>query len=1268
MKVVIYSPSILPDRHFGTDLEIAKTHLDKGDEVHFIVCDTSMKYCEQNPVHELNTCILCVAKRKYGLNLIGIPNENIHELKLHNYFPDFDIPDFYNPEDLFNYKYKNLNSGLTTLSTLITIVRDSKPNLPTFQDMIKKMIKTNIAIYESIYELLKEISPDLFYFFNGRTNSRYPAITASKELGIKFFIQESAGILENYDLFENNGPHSLDYMIEKASNYWKDFDSSEENKKQAEKWFETRRGGKAQTWYSFTDTQKLNKLPQNFDKAKVNIAIFISSDDEFECTPEWRMDIFRDQNITIQKLINLIDDDGYHFYLRVHPNLKSLDNYQTRGIKNLFAHNLTIIDADADIDSYYLLDSCDKVVHFGSTMGIEAVYYNKPSIILANTLYEGCYKPTSFEEAVKLIKDRELKPLSNKAALQFAYWQETSGIPYKYYEPTGILTGTFEGKSLNDYDLTSKNTLGIANDFYYTEFKTKESNKIKNKPLVSVIICMDENTASNESENRIIKLIEAQDYENFEIIIVSNNKIDNINNIKVIPNNNNNLFENLINAGNISRGEYILFITEDIYIFNFAISEFISKVITDKSKVIKSDYFDVISDSKKYIYKEISKNTDLSLIINQLLTDDIFISNFLFEKNFFLEKILNSISKLKHINDNKIIRLNIFKNIIENIENQSSKVEFPTSAYIKKTDNILENDVIYLNPEKYSDTIWELVKNTNSRDIISSIKFIFNKSEENKNISEETRVFITKIYQKRSLEIISTSSDKDELKLNYHILSELKDRLNELIRLNNRLMSREQGEFFNTPLDSLNLNDAFNLFFRETEKKFTGKLFLTSPLSKSYKNNLANSNNSVGEINITPYQREFYKELDFFIYFNDKEKELDKKYLIIYNSWYLGNIPSDWVEYFNLKIDQVWVPFEFNKNLLINSGVESSKIHVVHEPINIDVFKHKNKVSHDKFRFIYSGDITEFNGVEVLIKAFTKVFHDNSNVELLINSTNIFDYEFYNQISEKILELNSKNKAKISLIKENLNDEQLVDLYNSSDCYVYPYKACSDYTNVLQAISCKLPIIITDNNEIDFYNSESAYTIKSEYSDFEDIKIEGFYQDIGISLFTPDEISLCQQMKIVYEDKKNNPEIINKKTENAYKFLIDNFSIENIKTNIKNNLEDLNNKPIFRFELDRIINNLEQEAFNAFNNKEFSLSADLFSKLLIYSNNSKNYYYLGLSQFYQQNFEDAIASLAECLELGMVNYDICNFMAKSLHELGDDETAEVYFQKANELK
>lgn len=108
---------------------------------------------------------------------------------------------------------------------------------------------------------------------------------------------------------------------------------------------------------------------------------------------QWKDTIFFNQNETIRNIVShYIDDDSIHFYLRVHPNLKNINNYQTQKIKELNYKNLTIINAESTIDSYNLMNVSDKILIFSSTMGIEASFYNKVVILLGRAFYRGFRK------------------------------------------------------------------------------------------------------------------------------------------------------------------------------------------------------------------------------------------------------------------------------------------------------------------------------------------------------------------------------------------------------------------------------------------------------------------------------------------------------------------------------------------------------------------------------------------------------------------------------------------------------------------------------------------------------------------------------------------------------------------------------------------------------------------------------------------------------------------------------------------------------------
>ena len=139
------------------------------------------------------------------------------------------------------------------------------------------------------------------------------------------------------------------------------------------------------------------------------------------------------------------DDPTIQFCLRTHPNLKGFDNSQTREIKQLAAlyPNVLVISAEDTVDSYGLLAACDVALTFGSTIGVEACYWGKPSILAGRALYQFldcCYKPNNHEELVAMIKS-DLKPKPREESLKYGYWEARRGIPFEYFKQTSMYGG-----------------------------------------------------------------------------------------------------------------------------------------------------------------------------------------------------------------------------------------------------------------------------------------------------------------------------------------------------------------------------------------------------------------------------------------------------------------------------------------------------------------------------------------------------------------------------------------------------------------------------------------------------------------------------------------------------------------------------------------------------------------------------------------------------------------------------------------------------------
>lgn len=457
MKILIYMPFAAWIPHLGTDLEIAAKHLDAGDEVHIIQCSGDLPSCEPNRSHTKLRCIACRYMRDKGLSLINLPEQNRHELALNDFFRYLDLPDFSSIEELKSFEIDNVDIGMAVASTFISMTREYNPNLSNFKNYIHENLLMANSIYDATKYHLQQIEPDIFYLFNGRFAAIRPALRAAQDLGIKTFVHERAGVLQKYTLSEDTYPHDIEYQKNVTKIFWDGGRPNTEKEEIAKQWFEDRRSGKDQGWYSYTKSQKKRKMPDGFDASKRNIAIYNSSEDEFASVEGWQNPIYKNQIDAINAIINADTDENIRFYIRIHPNLKGLDNTQTRELSELKGTNLTVIPTDSKIDSYELMDACEKVITFGSTMGIESVFWGKPSILAGRSIYEdleGCYIPTDHEELIDLI-NIHLNPLSNLGALKYGYYQAYAGIAYLYYAPESLFKGKFKGIDLS-YSVNTK--------------------------------------------------------------------------------------------------------------------------------------------------------------------------------------------------------------------------------------------------------------------------------------------------------------------------------------------------------------------------------------------------------------------------------------------------------------------------------------------------------------------------------------------------------------------------------------------------------------------------------------------------------------------------------------------------------------------------------------------------------------------------------------------------------------------------------------------
>lgn len=464
-KKILIQTSNHSSPHLETEMEIIERLLDNNNEIFWIQCESDFQTCFYNPLHEKMHCKVCYSRVKNGNETINQHNKNIKNLHILKYKDLLSIDYYKNDKtlnsssfksvnDLKRFKFKNYDLGMATLSSLVSFTRNHIPDLVENSKFINNGLVTGAYLFDLFEKLLNQHKFDLVVLFNGRFIENRPLLRACQFNNIDFATHEKGGKLNTFLFRVNSIPHSITTINEEMEELW----SNGQDDKNAigTNFFNNKIQGIEDAWMSFTKEQQEGRLPKSFEsnsKKKI-ITIFNSSLDEYEGLEGFGPYFYENDNLGISKIgADLIDFENIKVYLRIHPNLRGLQNAQMNYINDIISKipSVEIINAEDKIDTYTLIKESDIIIVFGSTVGIEAAFLTKKVILLGRAAYEelNCvFIPKNHDEVIKAITDDNFEfPKNIKAeAIKFGYWNEKFGINYKYYQAVGFNKGTYRGK------------------------------------------------------------------------------------------------------------------------------------------------------------------------------------------------------------------------------------------------------------------------------------------------------------------------------------------------------------------------------------------------------------------------------------------------------------------------------------------------------------------------------------------------------------------------------------------------------------------------------------------------------------------------------------------------------------------------------------------------------------------------------------------------------------------------------------------------------
>ena len=463
MNVAVFSPYATVVPHFETELDIAQQHLDAGDQVEFFNCAGQLANCDFNPDREPERCQQCVGRRNMGLELLTSDSTQPQHAQFASIEDQTDRREtlrtkFDSVDQLIDYRIEDFDIGYAVLSSVVSICRDPEPDLEQHQELVERFATTAWQAYWQTLDFLSQQQSqnrpiDRVYIYNGRFSAMRAIFRACQKVQVDCFLHERGCDGEHYELLKNHLPHDL-VMIEKAiRDGWEAAASNPQRQRIASDWFHDRVNRVEKVWHSFVKDQQPGRLPSDFDSDRKNISIFCSSDDEFVAIGKaWQNDIYPNQVVAIDAIARDLGErqPETQIYLRVHPNLKDVDNQRLGDMLSLDYPNLTVIAPDATIDTYALVRASDTVVSFGSSVGSEAIFWGRPSVLLGPCFYQnlgGVYRSHSHGQTIDLLC-QTLEPQDKTGALMYGYWFQTRGFKHKYFQSTGLFEGTFKDQTL----------------------------------------------------------------------------------------------------------------------------------------------------------------------------------------------------------------------------------------------------------------------------------------------------------------------------------------------------------------------------------------------------------------------------------------------------------------------------------------------------------------------------------------------------------------------------------------------------------------------------------------------------------------------------------------------------------------------------------------------------------------------------------------------------------------------------------------------------
>lgn len=221
-----------------------------------------------------------------------------------------------------------------------------------------------------------------------------------------------------------------------------------------------------------------------------------------------------------------------------------------------------------------------------------------------------------------------------------------------------------------------------------------------------------------------------------------------------------------------------------------------------------------------------------------------------------------------------------------------------------------------------------------------------------------------------------------------------------------------------------------------------------------------------------------------------------------------SKLPDFWKPFLE-SADELIVPAQFCQDIFkANYGLEPKIIRLGIEPDNF-YYQERNRTEEHKFTFLHLDAFKWRKGWDLVFNAFNEEFGEDGgdDVRLIFKTTlDITPPLHYYK--------------KISVIKGRLPQEELLEIYQNADCFVFPTRGEGFGLTPLEAMATGMPAIVPNHTGIsEYWHDAYCYDLQTREvrAKYDNLELRGMY--LGTQL-EPTVESLREQMRKAYNEWK----------------------------------------------------------------------------------------------------------------------------------------------------